>query len=291
MQEAYDWFAEEYPKTVRPTTVERILPTLREFVAFVGPDRWVSILVRAHLVGFRNKQEARGLSATVVNGDVTRVKVFVNMLRVEGLVLGDPTFKIKRLKTSVGKEAPEAPSAASVQELLLRVRGSWLEEYVLVLANVGLRPQEALHLRACDVVAGKLLKVRPWTKGDYKWELKDTEKRTLALNETALAVLLKRKKDLDGIAKDALLFPAPMGGVWDYDNFKKLWDKLALQIIPPYDLRHYFATEAVKALWPIEKLSKYLGHSSVLTTEKYYADMKALTLIGAPPVLAVAAVQ
>jgi integrase len=65
----------------------------------------------------------------------------------------------------------------------------------------------------------------------------------------------------------------------------QLWKKKAPQGIHAYDLRHYFATHAVRAGWAIEKLSKYLGHSSVTTTQRYYADMRALTEVGAPPVL------
>ena len=37
-----------------------------------------------------------------------------------------------------------------------------------------------------------------------------------------------------------------------------------------HDIRHKFAVERLKEGWSIYRESKYLGHGSVLTTERYY---------------------
>jgi integrase/recombinase XerD len=282
LEDALDLFEKDQKARNRKSSVDRIMPTLRAFVDSIGgPEKPPRIITRAHLVSWRDNRAAK-VSRATVNSDLTRVKGFVNFLRVEGLVEGDPTLKVRRLKTS--SLAPRSVAVAVVEDLLKAFDGHWLRDYSIVLAEAGLRPSEGLHLRGCDL--DHLLRVRSWEKGDYKWEVKDYEDRSLALNERALAILLKRKLAVKEKGDDALLFPAPMGGPWDYDNMTRLWRERRGSIpISPYDLRHFFATHAVAAGWPIERLSRYLGHADISTTQKYYADLRALSEVGAPPVI------
>jgi integrase len=269
----------------RPASVERVMDTSRRFVAFIGgPEKSPRIITRSHLISFRDHRKESGISPHTVNSDIQRVKVFVNLLRVEGLVDGDPTFKVRRLKVS--SIAPEAPSPEVVGNLLEAFKGCWLYDLSLVLVNVGLRPQEALHIRACDVDAERqLLRLRPW--GDFN--LKDHEVRTLALNDAA-ACVLSRRKLAAGREGEVILFPSPAGktfGGANYENFTRLWrERRGASKLAPYDARHFFASQAVAVGWSVERLSRYLGHSSVAVTERYYIDRRALSEVGAPPVLA-----
>lgn len=288
-------FLRQYAKENRNSSLQRVRDSLRCFLNFAGGWRMsVTTLNRKLLIAFRDMR-AETCSPATVNSDMQRVKTFVNFCRAEELIEGDPTFKVKKLKTS--GIAKEAVSAANVEAAIkaferkgdCREDWNWLADLCVILANCGLRPSEALHIRACDVDTDSgLLKIRAWEKDGYKWAIKDHENRSLKVNDAALVVLLRRK--LATKLEDGLLFPAPMGGPWDYDNFAKIWRKALPKklrgVVVPYSLRHYFATAAVKAGWPIEKLSRYMGHASIATTQKHYADMRALSETGAPPVLA-----
>jgi integrase len=275
-----------YKKENRHSSWSRARRPLSAFVTFCGGWRKApSVITRKVMIAYRDERAEKATRATA-NGDLSRAKAFVNWMRAEELIEGDPTFKVKRLKMSTVAE--EAISPAAVAGVIKGFGEGWLADLAVVLANVGLRPQEALNVRACDVdEKQRLLRVRPWELNGYKWQVKDYEERALALNDVALAVLMKRHKTREG---EGLLWPSPTGKAWDYDNFAKLWRKALPATLRgmayPYAFRHYFATQAVLAGWPIEKLSKYLGHANISTTQRYYADMRALTQIGAPPVLA-----
>ena len=53
-----------------------------------------------------------------------------------------------------------------------------------------------------------------------------------------------------------------------YSVFKLLSNKTVIAVTP-HMLRHYFANERRKAGWPIERISKALGHKHIKTTERY----------------------
>jgi integrase len=283
-------YLRQYEKENRLSSLQRTRPTIAQFIKRMGGWRAApGVITRSQLLAYRDWR-AETVARATVNSDMQRVKSFVNWLRAEELLAGDPTFKVRRLKTaSVAKETISSQVVDSAVRAFSekgerREDLSWLADLAVILANTGMRPQEALHVRASDVDAEKgLLRIRAYEG----WAIKDYEDRALALNAPTLAVLLRRKV---ATTQEAVLFPAPMGGAWDYDNFAKIWRKALPKrlrgLATPYSMRHFFASRAVEAGWPIEKLSKYLGHANISTTQKHYADMRALASIGAPPVLA-----
>jgi integrase len=279
LEDALDAYEEQYAKQNRKSSLSRTMPTLRAFVEWIGKDRRPYCLVRQHLIAWRD-QRAEKVSRATVNSDLQRMKAFVNWLRAEGLVEGDPTFKVRKMKVpSIAKEAMSPETVEATLKALEAV--PWLRDYAAVLANVGLRPQEALHIRSCDVDDKKqLLRIRAYPG----WEIKDYEDRTLALNDTAYAILLRLKL---ATAAEKPVFASPEGKAWEYRNFATRAWRVSLPAdlkgIAPYAFRHYFATQAVARGMRIEALSRYLGHQSVLTTQRYYADMRAMET-GAPPV-------
>lgn len=55
--------------------------------------------------------------------------------------------------------------------------------------------------------------------------------------------------------------------------------KIQLPLVSPHDLRHTFGSMLVAADVPIAKVSRYMGHSSITVTEKFYVKMVADDLI------------
>jgi len=263
-----------YKKHNRFSSYRRTLPPLRSFLRWVGEEKPVSSISR-RLVTSWFENRIKNVSPVVANGDLTRVSGFCSFLMAEEMIEKHPCFKIRKMK--VRQTAKPSRTKEEVEALLEALEGHpWLRDYALLLANTGLRPQEGLHVRVCDIdTEKKLLHIRAW--GD--WEIKDNESRSLALNQTAWEVC---ERQIKGKKAEDTLFKAPA----TYRNFTwRHWRLWAPKGFVPYDLRHFFATKAVEAGWPIEKLCKFLGHSDIKTTMKHYADLSALSQVGAPPVL------
>jgi integrase len=279
LENALDLYEDAYRNANRKTSLERTMPPLREWINWVGKGRPPYCLTRQHLIAWRDLR-AQKVARTTVNSDVQRMKAYVNYLRAEGWVDGDPTFKVSKLKTN-GTAKP-APSPEVVKKALEGFGTHWVHDFALSLANVGLRPQEGLHIRACDLEDDRpLLHVVSYPG----WEIKDYENRTLALNDVAYKVLSKRKAATSN--PEEVLFPSPTGITWDYRNFvNRIWKKLLPKGIKlsPYSLRHFFGTRAAnEGNWEIYPLSVYMGHENTQTTERYYTDKRALKT-GAPPI-------
>lgn len=266
-----------YKKHNRWSSYQRTLPVLNSFLAWVGNDRPVSALSR-RLVSSWFEKRAESVSPFTANGDLTRISGFCSFMLAEEMIDKNPCYKIRKLKTRTTAKA--ARTQEEVTALMKRLEGHWLHDYANLLLQTGMRPGEGLHIRACDVdETKKLLRLRAWGE----WELKDSEDRALALNAVAWEICKRLK---DRIAKpEGLLFPTPTGFAWDIDNWSKVWRLKAGKGFGAYDLRHLFASRAVEAGWPLEKLSRYMGHADTKTTMRYYADMRALSEVGAPPVL------
>ncbi len=283
LEDALEAYEDEYRKEYKKTSLDRMLQTVRPFVASVGPTRPPYVITRAKFKELRGQLAERidkgEITPATANGELRRAKAFANWLRQEELIEDNPTFKIRRFKEHT--VALEAPSPIAVENLLEKFQGMWLHDFALVLAEVGLRPSEALHVRACDVDSEKrLLHICAW--GD--WTVKDYEFRKLALNPTAYAVLLRLR--VAAANPEAVLFPNSEGNPLEYHNFKtQHWRPIVGRkaAVTPYGLRHYFASRAAMSGWPVERLSKYLGHADLQTTLKYYADIRALSEVGAPP--------
>ena len=278
LSEALVKYEEQYKRHNRKSSARRSMPVLKAFIASVGNERVASSLERQHVVHFRDGR-AESLSPHTANGDLARIRAFANWLRAEGYLDKDPCFKVKRLKVS--NVAREAISPDTVKAVLKELEPHpYFHDYVNVLANTGMRPQEALHVRGHDLLPDqKILHIRAW--GD--WEIKDSEDRKIVLNDTAFTVLTRRKM---AHGDDSVpLFPSPRGLVYHYRNFFREYKKPLperLKHVSPYSFRHYFATRCIAEGWRIEKLSRYLGHASIQTTQRYYVDMRAVET-GAPP--------
>ena len=149
-----------------------------------------------------------------------------------------------------------------------------------------MRPQEALAIRGVDYKDG-MLKIRAW--GD--WKIKTGQDRSIEVNAIAREILDRRKREMDD---DALpLFHSKKNtrrGPREAYHALKNWLKKNIKEKDhrppwgPYDMRHYFCSQAAARGWPIEKLAAYVGHASATTLERWYLDRRALTR-GIPPVL------
>ena len=144
---------------------------------------------------------------------------------------------------------------------------------VLFAAATGLRPGEwlALEHRDIDRQAQVVYVRRTLRNGRVKPPKTKASVRAVPLQAIALAVLDQLTAD----AECPLLFPSPRGGYLDLHNFRnRSWKPAqnAADISPlrrVYDLRHTFATFALRAGISTFDLSRYMGTSLAMIDRHY----------------------
>jgi integrase len=145
---------------------------------------------------------------------------------------------------------------------------------VIFAAATGLRPAEwlALEWRDIDLEGARVVYVhRSFTKGRLKCPKTEGSRRAVPLQTIALEALDQQRAG----RQRALVFPAERGGYLDRHNFRnREWKpaQLAAGIAPLrriYDLRHTFATFALRAGISTFDLSRYMGASLTMIDRHY----------------------
>jgi len=144
---------------------------------------------------------------------------------------------------------------------------------VIFAAATGLRPGEwiALERRDIDFSERVVYVRRAFTKGRLKCTKTEASVRAVPLQSLALAALERLPAD----SPTSLLFPAAKGGYFDLHNFRNRdWKpaQIAVGIEPlrrVYDLRHTFATFALRAGISTFDLSRYMGASLTMIDRHY----------------------
>jgi len=151
--------------------------------------------------------------------------------------------------------------------------GSYYGPMVMFAAATGLRPGEwiALEQRDIDREARVVYVRRAYRNGRLKCTKTEASVRAVPLQTIALAAL----EQLPANTESALLFPAARGGHLDLHNFRNRdWKpaQRAAGITPlrrVYDLRHTFATFALRAGISTFDLSRYMGASLTMVDRHY----------------------
>ncbi len=144
---------------------------------------------------------------------------------------------------------------------------------VLFAAATGLRPGEwiALEHRDIDSHARVVYVRRAYRNGRVKVPKTEASIRAVPLQKIAIAAL----EQLPANGRSPIVFPSPGGGYFDLHNFRnRCWKpaQLAAGITPlrrVYDLRHTFATFALRAGISAFELSRYMGTSLGMIDRHY----------------------
>ena len=147
---------------------------------------------------------------------------------------------------------------------------------VLFAAATGLRPSELFALEHSDVdrQAGVVQIRRAYANGQVKQTKTRLSRRAVPLQATALEALDQLRSRHDS----PLLFPNSRGGYLDFRNFnRRQWKPIqkALGIDPLrdlYDLRHTYATFALRAGVPVFAVSRFMG-TSIAMIDLHYGHL------------------
>jgi integrase len=149
---------------------------------------------------------------------------------------------------------------------------------VLFAAATGLRPSElfALEQRDVDRAAGVVQIRRAYANGRVKHTKTRLSRRAVPLQGIALEALAQLRAREDS----TVLFPNAAGGHLDFRNFnRRHWKPVqkAAGIDPLrdlYDLRHTYATFALRAGVPVFALSRFMG-TSIAMIDLHYGHLAA----------------
>ena len=123
----------------------------------------------------------------------------------------------------------------------------------------GCRSAEILNLRWQDVDFERQSLHLPDSK---------TGKRTVVLNSSALGIL----KELERIDGNPYVLPGIKPGR-PISSLQKLWDRLRkeadIEDVRLHDVRHTYASFGINSGHNLSVIGKLLGHSKILTTQRY----------------------
>lgn len=209
--------------------------------------------------------------------------------RVLALVLDHAVGR--RLVTTNVSKGVALPAAAAPRDRILTSAqlltladavGAVGRGQVLAMGLAGLRWSEvaALRVGALHLDSRRLHVVAAATEAGGRIHLGPPKSRA-SRRYVALPSLLVDELVVaaDGKAPDALVFPAPGGGLDRVGNFRRRtrWDaavtKAGLVDVTPHDLRRTFGSLARAAGADLRYIQKAMGHSSITTTSRIYAHL------------------
>jgi integrase len=166
-------------------------------------------------------------------------------------------------------------SWAQIRSLAERL-GPGFGSMIVFAAATGLRPSELFALEHGDVdqEAGVVQIRRAYANGRVKHPKTRLSRRAVPLQAIALEAL----DQLPPHRESPLLFPNSRGGYLDFRNFnRRHWKPVQRAVgIEPlrglYDLRHTYATFALRAGVPIFALSRFMG-TSIAMIDLHYGHL------------------
>lgn len=170
-----------------------------------------------------------------------------------------------------------SPSTVEAMRADLRREGRLRDAALIaVLAYSGVRPGEALALRWGDVRERVLRIERATADGAVKGTKTGTARTVRLL--TPLAADLRELRLAEGRpSDDALVFPAPHGGLWrghDWKNWHRrvyapASERAGAAGTRPYDLRHSFCSLLIHEGLSVVEVARQAGHQPSMTLDTY----------------------
>src|SRR5881398_1329140 len=251
---------------VQPVTIEKLRYLLSKATAVFG-DRKIGELTSQEIAEWRmNLSPGYRFEATQALRQVLHRAVAWGLIDVNPAKVGvdNPVRRRKEQHPFESWEELEALAAAI---------GPRYGPMILFAAATGLRPAEwiALEKREVDRKARVVYVRRSFTRGELKFPKTEASMRAVPLQERSLDAL-DRIEDGEG---SPLLFPGERGGYLDIHHFRPFqWRPAqeAVGITPlrrVYDLRHTFATFALRAGISTVDLSRYMGASLTMIDRHY----------------------
>lgn len=145
-------------------------------------------------------------------------------------------------------------------------------QLVAFLFYSGCRPCEAIPLKWVNVGSDKIALKESRSQRDHRKRLKTQKTRVIRISPKVNEILETLQK------KNDLVFPSPTGKYIDWHNFtnrgwKKVIEGLGIEYRNPYQMRHTFITEAIKANISSTLIARHCGTSTEMIERHYLGDV------------------
>jgi integrase len=242
-----------YIRTKAQSTQKVYIRYLREFIDSLPKSvGFVNQIKTHHIQDHIDSLTEQYSNTSTVNAKLKPIKVFFRFLE-DTYNIPSPCKKIKNLPEI--KPDVRFLTKAEYLELLKNIEDDCIKQFVIFIANTGLRASEFCNLKWSDLSHDQK-SITIIGKGN--------KQRTIPLNKSCKDILSNLPKNRKYI------FMSKSGKHLQRDRLAIYFKKYGFN---PHSLRHYFATQLLLHGVPIIKVSLLLGHSSVTITQKTYAHI------------------
>jgi integrase len=293
LKQAFEHHQAHYARLLGQRTNEQYPVRMAEWFTYLGADAPLEEITAEAIMAARQEMAKKGSSNNTINGKVSTLKKILNMAHRKGWVSRAtwrdvPNLRVIRQATTywTAEEAALAFKSAAEDERVSRA--------ILMLTlgiHLGLRKNEAIHLRWMDIIFDRL---NPQTGNPSPiaiiqqregFTTKTYENRKIPLSAEAVR-LLQEHRPKDARPEDYVLDPErhhrKRGGtkrVYRYDCVK-LWGRvlkramaLGAKRIEFKEMRHSFACNCLLKGHGVEKVARWLGHKDPRMVRQHYAHL------------------
>lgn len=249
-------------------SLRQILRVMEEICEDLGRDVRTIMVAEVGvscISDFVTRRRSEGVTVSTINRDLTAFGQLLRVMKNDNWIEENPVKKFE--KQGMKEVLPDIaiPTEAAITKLSNRAPGT-LAYFPRFLDATGGRVTEMALLQWGSSQVWGLPR-----QGNVFATLRNTKGgkvRTIELTQRAINILQQVprsnasahvfwNKTEHGYYKD------PSNLFWEYGQETGFGARL-------HDLRHKFAIERLREGWSIYKVQKYMGHGSVLTTERYY---------------------
>ncbi len=261
LKEFSETYMEEYSKSRNKKKSQLRKQVAFKFInQFLG-DLNLDVVTLAHLHKYVKHRKSQGLSDATVNREITILKHLLNYAVECGVIESNPVEKFKRLREEQ-KERPRF-SEEQVQKVINAVRPDCRPLFIFI-RETGCRREEALSLQHEQIQEESKLVV-------FSEDTKSKKYRYVPLTDEAIQAVKTLPK-----LKDCVYVFYNLKTKDRWHDCRKPWEqareKVGLPEIQVKDLRRHFAIDLAEDGANMHDIQQVLGHASVATTEKHYAQ-------------------
>lgn len=242
-------------------TIAQYIREVQKFSRFINKD--VRLATARDIKGFLAEAQDRGCSMTYLETKRTWLQSFYVWMENNDEIVKSPFRSITPIKC---KKVEKIPFSSVELDKLRQACANVRERALLeLLVSSGLRINEMIHVRPCDIDWQSL--------SIHVAEGKGGKERTTYMTEVSAVHLKAYLKDNLGL----YLFRT-RSGYLTADGarsiLKTIGERAGVSNVHPHRCRRTFATQMVERGMPIQELQVLMGHSSIETTTGYVYQSK-----------------
>jgi len=273
LQEVIDRYFASHEHELQPSTAQSYRLNAKRALGHFGPHRPIARITADEVRKFMRNLSKKTTKSTA-NGAYRVLKLLLNYAVHEEWLDRNPTKKVKELRY----ERPEAEwwDEEEVQKVFAAATADQDQEtaelFFAIALFLGLRRGEIDRLRWEDI---RIDDGRPVVRIESTLDrpTKSGRRRFVPLNRSLLETLRRYRRDEGYVLKP---HRKQWKGQYRFD-VKKLFGRVVraagVRVIRIHDLRHTAATHMLQRGISIYKVSRWLGHAAVATTDSTYAHL------------------